>query len=313
MAALVLTPPSTHLLEKKCQVFPSDRAALSSAFVNGGAWLRHPPLRLAGAPKVSSVEAQRPQPLHPVAAKGSEYDVVVVGGGIIGLTVARQLLLGSDLSVAVVDARVPCSGATGAGQGYIWMVYRTPGSGLWELALRSKQLWEDFARSVECQGMDPVQVLGWKKTGSLLIGRTLGELAVLQEKVKMLNKAGLGAVYLSASSLALEEPALDVGPDWGAVFYPDDCQLDAQRAVSFIQQGNRKFTREGRYAEFFNDPAICLLRSTRNGEVEAVQTSKNILYGRRAVIVAAGAWSGSLTQSLVGPEIALGVPVKPRK
>ncbi|MQM06785.1 hypothetical protein Taro_039617 [Colocasia esculenta] len=104
--------------------------------------------------------------------------------------------------------------------------------------------------------------------GSLLIGRTLGELAVLQEKVKMLNKAGLGAVYLSASSLALEEPALDVGPDWGAVFYLDDCQLDAQRTVSFIQQvvfrpflypwgtGNS----QGRYAEVFNDPAICLLR-----------------------------------------------------
>lgn len=41
--------------------------------------------------------------------------MVVVGAGIIGLTIARQLLLNSDLSVAVTDARVPCSGATGAG------------------------------------------------------------------------------------------------------------------------------------------------------------------------------------------------------
>lgn len=43
------------------------------------------------------------------------HDVVVIGAGIIGLTIAHQLLLHSDLSVAVVDASVPCAGATGAG------------------------------------------------------------------------------------------------------------------------------------------------------------------------------------------------------
>lgn len=43
------------------------------------------------------------------------FDVVVVGAGIIGLSIARDLLLRSNLSVAVVDASVPCSGATGAG------------------------------------------------------------------------------------------------------------------------------------------------------------------------------------------------------
>lgn len=43
------------------------------------------------------------------------FDVIVVGAGIIGLTVARQFLMDSDLSVAIVDKGVPCSGATGAG------------------------------------------------------------------------------------------------------------------------------------------------------------------------------------------------------
>lgn len=43
------------------------------------------------------------------------YDVLVVGAGIIGLSIANKFLLETDLSVAVVDAAVPCSGATGAG------------------------------------------------------------------------------------------------------------------------------------------------------------------------------------------------------
>lgn len=50
-----------------------------------------------------------------VTASRTSFDVLVVGGGIIGLTIARQFLIGSDLSVAVVDKAVPCSGATGAG------------------------------------------------------------------------------------------------------------------------------------------------------------------------------------------------------
>lgn len=43
-------------------------------------------------------------------------DVVVVGSGIIGLLVTRQLLLSSpSVSVALFDAKQPCAGATGAG------------------------------------------------------------------------------------------------------------------------------------------------------------------------------------------------------
>ena len=45
-----------------------------------------------------------------------EFDIVIIGAGIIGLTIARQFLMESDMSVAVVDKAVPCSGATGAGE-----------------------------------------------------------------------------------------------------------------------------------------------------------------------------------------------------
>lgn len=53
--------------------------------------------------------------LRTVSASHHSFDVVIVGAGIIGLSIARQFLLESDLSVAVVDRAAPCSGATGAG------------------------------------------------------------------------------------------------------------------------------------------------------------------------------------------------------
>lgn len=52
------------------------------------------------------------------------------------------------------------------GQGYIWMVHKVPGTEKWDLAMRSRQLWENFAQDIKSQGMDPQLVLGWMKTGT---------------------------------------------------------------------------------------------------------------------------------------------------
>ncbi|KAI3771399.1 hypothetical protein L6452_02563 [Arctium lappa] len=243
----------------------------------------------------------------------SSYDVVVVGAGIIGLSIARQLLIGSELSVAVVDAAVPCSGATGAGQGYIWMVHKVPGSEKWELAMRSRELWEKFAEDIKHQGMDPQEVLGWRKTGSLLVGKTSQDMAALKGKVDRLSKAGLKAELLSSIDLLEVEPALVIGEEGCAAFLPDDYQLDARRSVAYIEKENRKYAPEGRYGEYYNQPVTGWLRSGA-GKVEAVQTSKNLLYSKKAIVIATGCWTGSLMQDLIRDlDIELYVPVKPRK
>ncbi|KAL0435223.1 UNVERIFIED_CONTAM: hypothetical protein Sradi_0230200 [Sesamum radiatum] len=262
---------------------------------------RFRPVRVSGSSRIAGSD------LH-------TFDVVIVGAGVIGLTIARQFLLGSNLSVALVDAAVPCAGATGAGQGYIWRVHKTPESEKWELAMRSHQLWEALAESIQNQGMDPLLALGWKKTGSMLVGRTAEECSLLMRKVKQLADAGLGAEFLSRDDLLSEEPALKLGEESGAAFMPDDCQLDARCAVAFIEKANRSFEAEGRYAEFYYEPVTSLLRNESSGEVEGVQTSKNRLHCKKAVVIAAGCWSGSLMHDLIkDSEVELDLPVKPRK
>lgn len=82
------------------------------------------PSSSSSSPSSTNYQTAHATRFRPVQVSGSSrvsgsdnptFDVVIVGAGIIGLTIAHQFLLGSNLSVAVVDAAVPCAGATGAG------------------------------------------------------------------------------------------------------------------------------------------------------------------------------------------------------
>eukprot|EP00252_Welwitschia_mirabilis_P006720 TRINITY_DN1761_c0_g1_i1.p1 TRINITY_DN1761_c0_g1~~TRINITY_DN1761_c0_g1_i1.p1 ORF type:complete len:460 (-),score=91.95 TRINITY_DN1761_c0_g1_i1:229-1608(-) len=247
------------------------------------------------------------------AAESVKSDVVIVGAGIIGLTIARQLLLKTPLSVSIIDSKRPCAGATGAGQGYIWMGYRNPGSETWDLEARSKQLWEEFVQDVEDSGLDPVKTLGWKKTGSLLVGKTPDECYVLQRRADQLQSAGVRAQFYSGSSLHELEPSLEVGENGGAIFVPDDSQIDARLATSFIQKKNTLFTPEGRYNEFFDNPVLKFRRSKRTGRIR-IHTSENTFYAKKAIVIAAGAWTFEVVQRLAEAlRFPLHVAVRPRK
>lgn len=73
-----------------------------------------------------------------------------------------------------------------------------------------------------------------------------------------------------------------------------------------------------KYSNYINWP-LCLLnvncsRSGSNGKIEAVQTSKTTLYSKKAIVLAAGCWSGTLLRDLLREgKTVLDVPIMPRK
>lgn len=75
----------------------------------------------------------------------------------------------------------------------------------------------------------------------MLIGRTSKECVALKQKVHELSEAGLRTEYLSSADLILKEPSVLVDDDSGAAFLPDDSQLDAHRAVAYIEKVARFF------------------------------------------------------------------------
>ena len=71
-----------------------------------------------------------------------------------------------------VDHVLSCNSISCTGQGYIWMIHKSPASDTWELTMRSHELWKMLAESIRDQGLNPLEVLGWKKTGIFVLSKS---------------------------------------------------------------------------------------------------------------------------------------------
>jgi len=59
---------------------------------------------------------------------------------------------------------------------------------------------------------------------------------------------------------------------------------------------------------------LSLFRSNGKGVVEGIKTKNNTLYGQKAIIIAAGCWTGSLIHELLREsDTKVNIPVQPRK
>ncbi|XP_024525330.1 opine oxidase subunit B isoform X2 [Selaginella moellendorffii] len=249
-----------------------------------------------------------------VHAMGSS-DVVIAGAGIIGLSIANRFLRQTNLSVTVVEAAHKiCAGATGAGQGYIWSGHLNPDSKTWDFSRRSIQLWHEFVAEIQASGVDPLEKIGWRDTGSLLFTTGGEESLALHNRLHKVAAAGVQVEFWNSHTAQTAEPALVLGPEGAAAFFPADCQIDARAAVEFIQQENRALGPGGRYKEVFGSPVTGFLWSPADRYMQGLQTLNGDLHSKRAVIVAAGAWSSDLLEILSKRfDLDLTPSIRPRK
>lgn len=58
----------------------------------------------------------------------------------------------------------------------------------------------------------------------------------LESHVDKIAAAGVNAEFLTPSQVSEVEPSLEIGYEGGAAFVPDDSQIDAALAVTFIRR-----------------------------------------------------------------------------
>lgn len=140
--------------------------------------------------------------------EGQSGEVVIVGGGIIGLTVAWRLgRLGTEVTVIERDTFGGATSHVAAGMlaPAAEVEFGAAGRRLLDLGLRSADMWPEFASELEQASGSQV---GLRRTGTLLLARDEDEVAELERALAFRRSLGLNVERLRPSQAREREPAL---------------------------------------------------------------------------------------------------------
>ncbi|GJD46469.1 Glycine oxidase [Methylobacterium cerastii] len=236
---------------------------------------------------------------NPSVTLPARADVAIVGGGLIGLSIAWRIAQ-SGRSVAVVERETIGSGASLAATGMLApAAEHEPGSDpLLPLALDSLRRWPGFRDELEAAAGHDID---YREDGTLVLAIGRDEVERLRFRYDLQRRSGVAAEWVAGTEVRRREPALRPSVTAG-VFCPLDHQVDPSRVMAALVQACRGAS----VALVENSPVVALERTS--GRVTGLRTANGVLQAD-TVILAAGAWSGE--GGLLPQNLAL--PVRPLK
>jgi glycine oxidase len=208
-------------------------------------------------------------------------DVVIVGGGLIGCSVAAELA-GRGRSVIVVERNEPGAEASGAAAGMLAPQSEAPRrDAFFDLAVESRDLYPSWVRGLaEETGVH----VGYRKTGLLHCRFEAGAPADPSEPFAWQRTAGLPVLARRREELAAEVEGRLSSEVCDAVLFPDEAAVDPRpltRAAWIAAVGRGAVVRTGTSVLGFRlEKGICRGVDTAAGLIEA-----------EATVDAAGAWA----------------------
>jgi sarcosine oxidase subunit beta len=220
-------------------------------------------------------------------------EVVIVGGGVVGASVAYHLAARGVRDVLVLERGArPGEGSTGRATGGFRAQFGTEINVRLSLLSREKLL--GFG---EATGVDP----GFRQRGYLFVARGAGELAALVSAQDVQHACGLSeARAVNAAEVAWLNPAVNLEGVAGGVFCPTDGFV---RPLEIMRGYAEAAARLG--ARFEYGVTLEGVRASAGGRVETLSTTAGEV-AAGVLVNAAGAWAASVARA-VGVEI----PVTP--
>ncbi|AMM11486.1 glycine oxidase ThiO [Streptomyces albidoflavus] len=253
----------------------------------------------SGAPVgPEAVPAAEPAPATAAYAAGGARDVVVAGGGIVGLVTAWRAAQ-RGLAVTVVDP-APGGGAAQVAAGMLAAVTELHfgEERLLALNLASAERYPAFAAELaEASG----QELGYRRCGTLAVALDADDRAYLRELHALQLRSGLESEWLSGRECRRLEPMLAPGVR-GGLRVDGDHQIDPRRLASALVTACER-------------AGVVWCRSTagrlvvRGGRAVGVELADGSLVEGGQTVLAAGSRSGLLA----GLPEEVAVPVRPVK
>jgi len=221
---------------------------------------------------------------------------LIIGGGIIGLSIGYYLSKKEFLNVEIVEKEAELSShASGHNAGGISTPHETQSEDIWPLARETCELYERLAMR---ENFDFDYVLN----GTIVLLKDSRLSSELEKRIeKFREKSGTRVRLLTPQEVKDKEENLSLEEVGGAIFYPDDAQGNSKKL-------GHCFERVCREKGMKLATSVEVLGFTiDNGTIETVKTSIGTVFPER-VVVAAGPWSGRIA-SMLGIEI----PIEPVK
>ncbi len=214
------------------------------------------------------------------------YDIAIIGGGIIGVTIALELAR-EKLSVVVLDRQQPGREASWAAAGMLSPAPDSPRDGtLVPLSHRSLQIYPEFVAAIEEESSKPT---GYARNGALQIfcGRN-GE-ADRDAMVAEHRRLGLSAEPIALETARQWEPS--IGPSAAAASWlPDEATIEPRLLMEAVLTAARI-----QQVEIRSDCEVTGFLRLSSHCTGVMGRGEHITAG--AVVVAAGCFSAKILQA----------------
>ena len=226
----------------------------------------------------------------PAADLPSEARVVIVGGGIIGASIAYHLTVAGEPDVVMIERGRLTNGTTWHAAG---LVSQVRGShALTALTAGNATTYERIGQET---GIDT----GIRRHGALTIARTQARMDEIRYGVSMARDFGVEVEVVDRARIAELWPAAVVDDLVGGVLFPTDGTVNPGHAALAFAKG--AVDRGLRYVP--DTTVTAFLRDGDGRRVTGVQTSRGEVQAE-TVVLAGGLWTSELAR-LAGADVAL--------
>jgi sarcosine oxidase subunit beta len=226
-------------------------------------------------------------------------DVVIIGGGVMGGSVAYHLAERGGVSVTLLEREEQFGqGSTGRCAGGIRHQFSTEVN--IRLSIESIHMMERFPEEIG-------QEIGLNQIGYLFVLDNGQDFEQFQRNVTLQNSLGIESKVLSVSDIHQRVPLLNLEGIVGGTIYERDGLADPNSIVQGYVNKTRRLSRSIGSApiHLLNKIMVTGLRLAKGGKVQAVVTQDGEI-ATETVVIAAGAWSGQ-----IGQMIGVDIPIRP--
>lgn len=224
------------------------------------------------------------------AAIPGEASVVIIGGGVMGTSIAFHLAESGVADVLLLEQGALGSGSTCKAAGGVRAQFSDPVN--IALGLRGLDAFEDFPRR-------PGQEIDLHQPGYLFLLSDPEQVAVYEQSVTLQNAMGAPSRMLSADEAKALSPAIDTDGVLAAAFHQRDGYCSPESVVLGYAGGARRHGANVRTGVTVTGIDVT------DGVIRAVITDRGVVH-TGAVVCAAGAWSAE-----VGAMADVPLPVVP--